>query len=366
MQLFLTPAWLQQEFAKSMYHWRRIPPPQVNSWNDRLLSAEAAPHQFPYWNEPYRRVGFSTVYLECTFEERPCAFAAMLCVGVPGFRIGLVDQGPINLTGGRIVEIDALRSLKKWAKRHGFAFLRFTHLDADVMDRVASVEGAKCVNAFPLYGYKDAGLFVELKEDEDEQLASFQRVARRNIRDARPVGYDIRETDSAEDFAALWPLFQSLSKRKGIQFRRPMEGWMEVIRLASEHDCVRLYTAHLAGKAVEAVAIVRGGRCAEYFLGAFDPDAAGDNPSPSCLLHWHAMRQAVAWGCKEYDLGPRTTEAIYQFKQKFKPKERLTPPPVTLVTNRIAYTLWSGLILRILLPLWPAFRSLLSRFMRRR
>jgi hypothetical protein len=352
-----------QHSTKPVYDWCRVPAEQVEQWNERLLSTGAAHFQFPYWTEPYRRLGFSIVYLECASDGRPYAYAAMLCVGVPGFRIGLIDQGPINLVDGSVVDFESLQSLRKWACRHGFAFLRFTHFDAEVLDRVASVDGARRVNAFPFYGSKSTGLFVEMKEDEEELLASFQRVARRNIRDARKAGYEIRSSDSAEEFAKTWPLFESLAQRRGIRFYRPVQGWADLVRRASEHDCVRLYTAHLAGKIVEAIVIVRGSHCAEYILGAYDPDAAKDETSPSCLLHWHAMRQAVAWGCRWYDLGPRTSPAIYQFKSKFRPVERIASPPVTLVTNRITYLLWSSVFLRVVLPLWPRIRALLARLL---
>jgi hypothetical protein len=352
-----------QESAKSVYRWRRIPAEQVDGWNERLLSTAAAHLQFPYWNEPYRRLGFSTTYVECTLHGRSYAFAALLCVGVPGFRIGLIDQGPINLADGGPVDSEALQSLRKWACRHGFVFLRFTHLDADVLDRIASVKDARRMNAFPFYGSKYAGMFVALKEDEEELLASFQRIARRNIRDARAVGYDIRVSDSADDFAKTWPLFESLTRRKGVEFFRPLRGWVELVQRASEHDCVRLYTAHLHGKTVEAIVIARGGQCVEYILGAYEPDAAQDETSPSCLLHWMAMRQAVTWGCKWYDLGPKSGPVIYQFKRKFRPEERDAPPPVTLVTNRFTFLLWSGLFLRVVRPFWPRIRALLARLL---
>jgi hypothetical protein len=348
--------------TEPVYRWAAVPRAQVGSWNEQLLRTTASFRQYPYWVEPYRRLGFSPIYLVGTEDGRPCAYAAVLRAGLPGFWIGLIQNGPVNLKAEQPMDLRALGSLRQWARRHGFAFLRFSHFCSDdALERIASLEGARRVDAFPLYGYKDEGLLVALRESEEEMLASFQRIARRNIRAARAAGYEICQSNSAEDFARVWPLFQSLSERRGIHFDRPLSGWMDMVQQGGQHGCVRLYTARHGGKTVQAIVTARDGVSAEYVLGALDLDAMGDNVSPACLLQWQAMRDAVAQGCRWYDLGPRTSSAIYQFKSKFRPLERIAPPAVTLVTNAFTYALWLRIVLRLILPVWPRIRSMMAR-----
>jgi hypothetical protein len=306
-------------------------------------------------------MGFSTVYLTCFADDRPCAYVAILVVGAPVLRIGLIDQGPTCLDGDEFTDLEALRALKRWARSEGYAFLRFAHMNQRTLDAIASVDGALKTDAFPLYRYRSSALLVSLARAEDEILASFQQIARRDIRAAVTAGYEIRASNSVADFAEAWPLFESLYRRKGLRQNRSLTAWSEVIDRAAKHDLVRLYAARLADQIVEVVVLFRDGATAEYVLGALSPGALGDNPSPTCLLHWRAMQEARASGCKWYDLGAKTSDAVYIFKRKFRPLECDAPPPVTLVTNAFAYAIWSSLFLRLLLPIWPRVRSLLAR-----
>jgi hypothetical protein len=350
----------RQLSAAPVYHWRRAADEDVEQWNERLLSTTASLYQYPYWNEPLRRMGFSTVYLTCFADDRPCGYVAILVVGAPVFRIGLIDQGPICLDGDEFTDLEALRALERWAAGEGFAFLRFAHMSQTALDAVASLEGALTTDAFPLYRYRSSALLVSLSGAEDDILASFQQIARRDIRSALAAGYEIRASRSVADFAEAWPLFEALYRRKGLRQNRSLTAWSEVVDRAAKHDLFRLYTARLAEEIVEAVAVFRDGATAEYVLGALSLDALGDRPSPTCLVHWRAMRDARAAGCNWYDLGARTSDAVYVFKRKFRPLERNAPPTVTLVTNAFAYAIWSNLFLRVLLPIWPRVRSLLA------
>ncbi len=349
----------------STYQWRPIAAAALDGWSRRLMSTPASFVQYPYWNEPYRRLGFSPVYLACYREGAPCAYVALLRLGPPGFRFGLINAGPVALRG-ECVEPDALRALSAWARRHSYVFLRIKPQDAQAAQALASAQ-AQSENPFPFYGGYDSGvLLVDLTPSEAEILGSFQQIARRNIRAAEKVGYEIRASRSPQEFADAWPLFESVWRRKGVDHDRPRAVWEETIRAAG--DCARLYTAHLDGRLIEAILIFRDGATADYHLGALDVTALGDRASPSCLLHWRAMLEARAAGCRWYNLGWKDSEddPVYVFKRKFRPLERPTPAPLTLATDPLRYALWSRVGLPLLLRLWPRLRSLLLRFVNAR
>jgi hypothetical protein len=69
-------------------------------------------------------------------------------------------------------------------------------------------------------------------------------------------------------------------------------------------------------------------------------------PSPSCLLHFRAMRDGYARGCTLYDLGSRSGP-VYRFKSKFRPRECLHPMPVNLVLEPTTYPLVGWLLPRL-------------------
>ncbi len=250
------------------------------------------------------------------------------------------------------------KHLAEWAKDAGYTFLRFSHSDANYLDRIASLGYSERTDAFPFYRDLSEELIVEQVEDDGQMLANFQPVARRKIKKAGTVGYDLSVSDSPEAFEAVWPLFQELSTRKGFRYR-PLASYLELIRLAQAHQCVRLYVASLKGNPVAAILIVRDRSNSVYMSGALETAALDGKESPACLLHWKAMRDLYRAGVKYYSLGTRSG-AVYQFKRQFRPCERVIPAPVILVMNKSKYRLWSAAV-RHLMPLWPRVKRLLFK-----
>src|SRR6185436_17995150 len=141
------------------------------------------------------------------------------------------------------------------------------------------------------------------------------------------LGYQIEFGGSPEMFTAVWPLFQSLAVRKDFRFR-PLASYLELMQLARPHESARIYTAYLEKRLVQAILIVRDGTTAYYISGALDHEALQGQESPSCLLHWRAMRDFFDLGVQYYHLG---SKSIYEFKRQFRPQERTNLPPLTLV-----------------------------------
>jgi hypothetical protein len=267
------------------------------------------------------------------------AYVAILRVGVPFFRIGLVRGGPVSLIEGAEVPAEAFERLFRWARAHGYFCLRFSHPDQAVTDGMAALANASRVDPFPVYPGLEFDLIVEQREDEAEMLASFQRIARRNIRDASAVGYEVQVRDDPAALVESWPLFEAMSIRKGVRvYSRPMESYAEMVRLAKPHGAARLYMASLNGRLVEAIVVIRDGDTAHYVAGALDVEALDGrtSASPTTLLHWKAMRDFHGLGAKTYSLGLTS----YTFKEKFRPVQRDFPRPVTVATRPILFRLW--------------------------
>jgi Acetyltransferase (GNAT) domain len=338
--------------------WRRIPQADLPSWNQRLWSTDAPLFQYPFWAEAFRWMHFSPRYLTYQDGGSERAFVSILSIGVPGFRIGLVLRGPVDL-GGAAVSSEALAALAAWACRHGFVFLRFSHSSAEALERVAALPGARRENPFPFYCDQDEELIVEQRPGDGEMLRTFQQIARQEIRKAEKVGYEIRAGDTEELFVAAWPLFSALAERKGMSYR-PLQSYLELLRQARPLQAARLYVAYLKGRPVEAVLIVRDRHVALYVSGALDVKALGEAQSPSCLVHWQAMRDFYQLGQTYYNLGS-SSGVVYQFKRKFRPQVIKLPKDVTVVTNPLLFSMWKTLVLRLALPAWPWIKRLVAR-----
>lgn len=315
--------------------------------------------QFPFWNEALRKVHFQPCYLRFGPAEDPDYYACVLTVGLLGLRIGLLQRGPVALRPDCPLRTAVVPGLLAWARHTGHFCLRLTHHDRVLLDAITASSAGVREDPFPFYRDAAEELLVEQLDDDQRMLLSFQQIARQEIKAAGRIGYEIKFSDTAEALAKYWTLFQSLADRKGFQYR-PFSSYQELIRLGREFGCVRLYVALSGGQPVEAILVVRDRTTAHYMSGALDMTALQGRPSPSCALHWKAMRDFYHLGVRYYNLGSRSGP-VYQFKRKFHPIERVNPPPATLVVNQGLYRLWTLVVLRCLLPLRGYVKRALSR-----
>jgi CelD/BcsL family acetyltransferase involved in cellulose biosynthesis len=321
--------------------WERVWPYDLPQWNERLLNTASHLHQYPFWNESLKLKGLiRPKYLVYRKEGRAMAFVAILTSGVPPAAFGLIRLGPVTLDR-ELAPDEALRSLIVWARRRGYMFLRITHSDPQWVAAASALSGAQKVEPFPIYPSPNYELRVELLKDEDKLLASFQNVVRREIRKCAEIGYQIHSSDSPELLVQAWPIFLKMCERKRRQFyRRSVESYRSLVQLAKAHNCAKLYTAHLGSRLVQAILVVRDYDTGHYIAGALDVDAlCGQKPSPSCLLHWTAMKDLIRGGGTSYDLGLLGVGSLHIFKNKFHPARVDFPPPVTIPINPL-FHLW--------------------------
>jgi hypothetical protein len=327
----------------------------LEKWNEILLRTDAHLHQYPYWNEPLRQIHLTPDYLVYTERDEPLAYLCVLRLGVPRMRIGIVRGGPVALNGP--IPAAALEGLAQWAKRAGYVFIRFSHSDEGFLTQLGAYGLSDRTDAVPFYPPLEHELIVEQLPGEEETAARFQSVARRNIRDARKLDYIVKRNDTTAALEEALPVFAALHARKGQVYSRPLSSYVELVRLAMPYSGARIYTAVLDGKPIQVLLIVRDRDTAHYVIGAMDVEALADNASPGCLLHWHAMRDFYKEGARFYNLGLWGSGGLQVFKSKFRPVERIYPPPLTLVLRPSAYRLWSQM-----LPLLQSSRPRIEKF----
>jgi hypothetical protein len=325
--------------------WERVRPCDLPQWNERLLSTASHLHQYPFWNESLKLKGLIRPrYLVYRKDGRAMAFVAILTSGVPPVAFGLIRLGPVTLDR-ELAQDEALRSLVTWARRRGYMFLRITHSDPQWIAATSALRGAQNVEPFPMYSSPDYELRVELLKDEGKLLASLQQVARQEIRKGAEIGYQIHSSESPELLVQAWPIFLKMCERKGQQFyKRSVESYQSLVQLAKAHNCAKLYTAHLGSRLVQAILVVRDYDTGHYVAGALDVDAlCGQKTSPSCLLHWTAMKDLIRSGGTSYNLGSLGVGSLHIFKNKFHPARVDFPPPVAIPINPL-FHLWMRIL----------------------
>jgi lipid II:glycine glycyltransferase (peptidoglycan interpeptide bridge formation enzyme) len=342
------------------HEWSVIAYDQVDDWNRRLLQTPASYYQYPYWNEPFRQMWFRPVYLVYGPADAPSAYACLLSFGIPGFRIALLRRGPVILRCEEQPHLQMFASLARWLRKRGYVFLRIDPADPDCAAWLSPAGKIVPCDMFPFLRTPRRSLFVD-QFDDDATIASFQATTRRQIRVAERFGYDVRVGDSEEELSRAWPLIEMTAQRKGFRINRSLANWRKIFDFGRPHQCVRVCTVYLQDRPIQAIVMVRDSVSAAYIYGGIDMEALCDKPTSGCLLHWRGMREAHRLGCKIYDLGDKGDENLNIFKNKFRPRQHLWPPSVTLITNRVLFPVWSKVIMGSLMPLWPRIKAVIGR-----
>jgi hypothetical protein len=343
--------------------WREIPQTELGEWNQRLLHEPTASiRQYPLFNEGLRGSGGLWVsipgryasliararrwtttprYLVHQSSDGRTSFACIVTIGVPGFRVGCIMDGPVTLHG-RQIEASAIQQLIAWARRNHYVALRLTHSNEAFLASLSAMGNADRIDSVPFYPRPTSELYVDLSADEATIQSRFQAVARRNIRQASDAGYVISIDHDPRSMENAWPAFQSRSAQKGISYR-DVETYMRMMREAEPHRAAHLFTAWRGETPIAAILVLRDCTTAHYFLGTIDTDALGDAPSPAALLQWRAMRHAAEMGAAFYNLGTRSGP-VYTFKSKFRPTEHERPEPLTFMVKPRLYAVWRRML----------------------
>lgn len=342
--------------------WFEVRPQDLAVWNDALLGAGASLYQFPFWNEPYRPLWVTPHYLAWGTHDRPVAFVSILTIGFGSWKIGLVFRGPACLQPSEPFCVEAVAGLIAWARANGYIFIRFTHSDPQVLSQLAASGHSENLDMFPFfqdYATLSPEYIIHQSSEDEPTLASFDREVRRKIRRAIEAGYEFRAQDSPEALAAVWPIFQDCARRKQFRLERPLSFYLQTIRLAQPHNCVRLYSVLFGGRVVGSALVFRDGAEAHCQLAALE----AQHRQAAVFLHWHAMRDMYRQGASRYNLGPGPG-SLARFKRQFCQNPVHYPGPLTVVLNNGLFQIWRKALFPVARRLRPALRRIVSNVKR--
>lgn len=338
--------------------WAEVPGAEVLDWSAQVRAGGAPLWQLPYWRAFLERPGLSVRYFAERDGDKLTGWAAVMQWGPRAYRVAMVQDGPVNLLDpDRPLSGASVRALCRTLRAHGYVFVRFL-TSARTLPSVTGLPGATGGDLFPFFSRDVTELAVRLRGEPDT-LAGFQRHTRTHIKRADRKGYRI-VSGGAELLGPVHRMIRTTALRKG--FRVPTE---EVLGGLVAAGGVRLYLAETPdGQPVSGIAVGTDRDTWHYLFGGVDPDrVAGVSPTP--LLHWTAMRDAIAGGAHAYNLGAAAPASIAAFKEQFGPVR--TPPPesVTVTLRPAAAALWRYGALPVLTRLWPSAQRVRHRLWRR-
>jgi hypothetical protein len=335
--------------------WREVSPEELPAWNERLFRLGAPLWQMPYWRGFLERPGLRATYLVQQDHGEPRAWACVLDAGLPGFRLGQVQDGPVNLTDPAApVPADAVTELCSVCRARGFVFLRFTNSD-ELLLSARRMPLAVAGDLFPFFRRTcSPELHVPLTTDDEEMLRHFQWRARNSIKRAVRAGYEVVDGTDDELLEQAHELIVTLAHRR--RFRAPPKARLaEMLRQGGPVGGARVYVARRPdGVPVTAIVNAADRSTSNYLFGATEPARLDGQVSPATLVHWTAMRHAAQCGMRSYNLGDPGPPSVGRFKERFQPIEVPVPPAVTVGLRPVAFAGWRHALLPLFVELWPA------------
>jgi Acetyltransferase (GNAT) domain len=343
--------------------WAEVPPGEVLTWNRHVRDGGAPLWQLPFWRAFVDRPGLSAHYFaEVDGTGTLLAWACVMEWGLGPYRVALVQDGPVSMVDPDApVPAESARSLCAALRRQGYVFVRFL-TSAETLPPAAALPDAVPGDLFPFFSRDVTELYVRLT-DEEQTLGGFQRHARQHIRRADRKGYRVRGGGD-ELLEPVHRIIRMTALRKG--FRVPSEETLAgLLHAGADVDGVRLYLAETPdGLPVSGIAVGADRFTTHYLFGGVDPDrTAGVSPTP--LLHWTAMRDAIARGARAYNLGSAAPPSIAAFKEQFGPMRVPPPQAVTVALRPAAAAAWRWAALPVLTRLWPSAQRVRHRLWRR-
>jgi len=155
--------------------------------------------------------------------------------------------------------------------------------------------------------------FIDLERPLDEIRASFDRDARRLIREAGKKSLEVRQYPNVYTF---YDIMQKRYAEQGLTLPLVSPEYIKDL-LQAFPDNLRMYSAY-KGKEIVSIVLVAiyNGRMT-YWMG--NPRMNSDFSGNEYMI-WEAIQRAKAEGCTEFEINGAGERRLCQFKSKFNPR----------------------------------------------
>lgn len=162
-------------------------------------------------------------------------------------------------------------------------------------------------------------ILIELSPGESGVWASFKGRARNMIRKAEKSGVTARTVAPTETwFDEYYSMLRTTFEPQGRAVPHPLSFYQALTKLVDLGEA-RCVAAELDGQMIAgAIFLVDGSRML-YLSGT--ANTVGMKFAATSLLQWHAIREAIAEGITDYDLGGLGVPSIDKFKRSFGGRE---------------------------------------------
>jgi hypothetical protein len=314
--------------------WAQIPKKYTHTWNEKLKATDAAFYQYPYYvSSEYNSVFSKAVYVIYTKGEEEIAFAAIIEIGFPPFKVGVIDSGPVLLNKNANLEL-ILRDLKEFVRKRGYMHLQIRpSVNSPFVSLLKNDSTFDTKLYFPFHLKVEYDLNIYNKP-EKELLAGFKLQCRRKIVLAGRVPFEFIKIEDEKALKDVRKLFEAVTDTKGYGFL-PFRIYENIYKEGRKYNLCDFYAAYLDGSLVNAVLVVKDGPSFYHYTSALVVKGYKANESPPAKLHFFIMQDCFYNENKEfYNISFGGSDNLIRFKELFNPIEIEKPPYYTFIIKK--------------------------------
>lgn len=297
---------------------------EYGEWFGRLSAGEPSLYHRPLWLEAVRE-GFGAeirAVLTTDGGGEPMALTPFMVVKKGPFRMmgtplsGLYTEfaGPLFAEAlDQAAHAEVLASQHRLVRRGGH------YIEWGAKGEGEQVPWGRELERFGYAHTTRPTLLIDLASGEDAVWASFQGRARNMARKAEKSGVSVHTVEpTAEWMEAYYAMLRATFERQGRAAPHPLSFFNRLARVVAAGNG-RCVAAEVEGRLVAGAIFLRDRGRMLYLSGT--ANAEGMKSAASSLIQWHAMREAMADGVTQYDMGGLGVASIDKFKRSFGGRE---------------------------------------------
>lgn len=296
---------------------------ELARWDDFVTSLPQGNHwQLSWWLACHQHAFATTGILAVEEAGRIVAGTAYHRYGMRGINVTIVSNAPLVTDPSSPALACLLAALEEDCRRKGSFLLQFEAFEPEVAEPLRAFFSRRPTEDQPIWKLRHPGIWRDIRiplagRTPEQLLKSFNRLARRQIRDAQEAGVEVIEARDEQGISQAYEVFRESSARKGYVIRG-YKDFRALIQEAWKRGMGRLLLAR-----IDSVP-------ASFLFGVFyRVGAVGVHTGyterhariPSNrLLHWHMMLRAMEEGIPYLSLAAPGRGGVREFKDAFHPQ----------------------------------------------
>ncbi len=299
--------------------------PQKEEWNNFVESSPGSQVlQSWEWGEIKRPQGWEPIRLAVEDGGKTVAQMLALKRDIPyiGKSVLYAPRGPVVDLNNEPALDFLLGAVRYEAKKNGSVVLK---IDPEVEE-----DDRQTLDLLYRRGFKPqkkqiqprSTFFLNLKDDLDTLMLSFEEKTRYNIRLAERKGVTVQELSGTQGIDIFYDIYRETAGRDHFLIH-PKAYYQKIWSTMGGSGMVRIFISDFRGEPIAAVVNFFFGKRGWYMYGA--SKSAHRNVMPNHALHWEIIKRAKAEGYETYDLwgipsNPKEGHplwGVYRFKKGF-------------------------------------------------